>query len=201
MGYTYKQLTDRTASRLDMSLYLTHLTKGTDEMSSLDVMFKIIKEQRIKGSDGSGFVIGDNKAACFQDAPLSGISQNLIHEIRYRDQLGSKIRYEPCGISFTKRYVYRKGGRPCIYEDKETAKNILQPSEWWRIVNYNLSDSRNIVDWTHEREWRVKGDFSFDLKHATILVSHTEQYRDFINRVDKETINKIQGIVVLSRTV
>ncbi|OZQ66540.1 DUF2971 domain-containing protein [Paenibacillus odorifer] len=201
MGYTYKQLTDRTASRSDMSMYLTHLTKGTDKLSSLDVLFKIINEQRIKGSDGSGFVIGDNTAACFQDAPLSGISQNVIHERRYRDTLGSKIRYEPFGISFSKRYIYKKGGRPCVYEDKETAKTLLQPSEWWRIVNYNLSDNSNIVDWTHEREWRVKGDFSFDLKHATILVPHDKEYRDFISRVDKELISKLQGIVVLSRTV
>ena len=37
-------------------------------------------------------------------------------------------------------------------------KSILPSDEYWRIVNYDLSDNKYMVDWTHEWEWRVPGD-------------------------------------------
>ncbi|MEK3796032.1 DUF2971 domain-containing protein [Paenibacillus sp. FSL R7-0204] len=201
MSYTYEQMARRINGRSDMSIYLTHLTRRTDTQSEVDTLLQIIKEQVIRGSNGSGYIIGEDRAACFQDAPLHGISQNIIHENQYRKELGSKLRYDACGVSFSKQYVYLLGGRPCVYEKKEVAKKILPPEEWWRIVNFDMSDPLNIVDWTHEREWRVKGDFIFHHGYATVLLPHNSQYREFIDKVDKETLKALQGLVVLSRTI
>lgn len=38
------------------------------------------------------------------------------------------------------------------------------------VFNNNLEDRQNIIDWTHEREWRVKGDFEFELPQVYVLL-------------------------------
>ena len=80
MEYTQKLWTERMWSRSDMSMYVAHLTRETEELTSLDVLIKILNDKKIKGSTNSGFIRGSEKAVCFQDAPLNGLSQNVRHE-------------------------------------------------------------------------------------------------------------------------
>ena len=47
--------------------------------------------------------------------------------------------------------------RPVIYDDPNIAKQYLKSNEYWRIVNLNLSNDNNFIDWSHEREWRLDG--------------------------------------------
>ena len=164
MGYSIVEWRDRYRHRTDLSSYLVHLTKpkydnqGEILRDSMEVLNKILDSQKLKGSTTkTGFIIGSNKAVCFQDMPLSGVTQNTLFE-QIRNKEEAKRRYVPIGIAFPKEYVYRKGGRPVLYEKKEIAEQILPPKEWWRIVNFNLEDDQNLIDWTHEREWRVKGN-------------------------------------------
>ncbi|MEC3419089.1 DUF2971 domain-containing protein, partial [Bacillus cereus] len=106
-------------------------------------------------------------------------------------------RYVPIGIAFPKHFFYQKGGRPVLYENKEIAKKILPQEEWWRIVNFDLDDEENIIDWTHEREWRTKGDFEFDLKEATILLVNHNAYESFMNSTKEDILKQLGGVVVL----
>ena len=80
---------------------------------------------------------------------------------------------------FRTTYVFRGGGRPVFYEKTNVAKKLLHDQEWWRIVNYNLSDPKHLIDWTHEREWRVPDDFTFDISQAMVVVPSTTAYRTF----------------------
>lgn len=202
MGYDKDKWARRLHNRSDMGLSLTHLTKSDGKNSHIDNLIQIIEERCLRGSDTKkGFIVGDHPAVCFQDAPLSGISQNVYHESLYREELGSKLRYSPNGLCFFKRYVYHRGGRPCLYEKSEVAKKLLPASDWWRIVDFRLSEDNKIVDWTHEREWRVKGNFMFEIEEVTVLLAHYEQYREFIKRVDKGTLQKLNGIVILSEVL
>ncbi|MDY8021729.1 DUF2971 domain-containing protein [Paenibacillus polymyxa] len=198
MGYDKKKWEKRTHNRSDMSTHLVHLTKAANGLNEVEVLLKILGDKKIKGSGNGGFVIGDQRAACFQDTPLYGVSQNVYHEAIYREELGGKKRYSAVGLSFYKPYVYRKGGRPCLYEQTSIAKKILPSEEWWRIVAFDLSNTDKILDWTHEREWRVKGDFEFEVDKVTVLLSHIDQYRYFMKNTDKEMLEQLQGIVILS---
>ena len=81
------------------------------------------------------------------------------------------------------------------------AKNFLPENEYWRIVKLDLDSDDNIVDWTHEREWRIKGDFHFELSEVEILLSDQTSLKKF-NRCCKEKnmenlLNEIKGIVIL----
>jgi hypothetical protein len=198
MTYTKTQWLKRIHLRSDISGSITHLTREIDSINAIDVLIKILNDKTIIGSaPNKGFIIGATKAVCFQDAPIHGLTQNLINEQYNRPELGNKIRYRGIGLGFSKKYAFIKGARPVFYESKEIAKSFLPESEWWRIVSFDLSDDQNIIDWTHEREWRIKGDFCFELNEAYVYLVNQSSYQSFIERAGNEIIKGIKGIVVL----
>jgi hypothetical protein len=162
----------------------------------------ILTEGRIRGSDPkAGFITGERPAVCFQDAPLSGIAQNVFYEQKHRESNpGARLRYRAIGLMFDKRYVYKAGGRPVIYDRPDDVKKYLPADQWWRIVNYDLTDNKNIIDWTHEREWRLPGDFHFHLPEATVLLVSKGAYQKFVQAAATALPNgvaSVKSIVVL----
>jgi len=201
MGYTKDIWKRRLAERTDLTTQLTHLTKAEDDQNLTGVLMSILSERRIRGSD-STFIYGDKRAVCFQDAPLSGICQNVYFEQRYRkENPEAKRRYCACGLMFGKAYVFSRGGRPVIYDRAEDAKEYLQEDEWWRIVPLDFSNTEKIVDWTHEREWRVPKAFNFEIEKATVILPNTKIYREFTEQCAEElpdVLSQLRGIVVMS---
>ncbi|WP_281976053.1 DUF2971 domain-containing protein [Halobacillus litoralis] len=206
MGYSVDAWRRRIQYRNDLSGYVYHLTKssidedGNQVMSALDRLLKIIKERKLNGSSTeSGFITGNQKAICFQDAPISGIVQNVAHENTYRQELGGKVRYTYVGLAFPKPYIFQNGGRPVFYEEKEKAKRILPPEEHWRIVDYSLLNENNIIDWTHEREWRMpRNEFYFEIPKATILLPNQELYVELLAKLSKEELQEFFGFIQIS---
>jgi hypothetical protein len=183
----------RMAERSDLSSQLVHLTRGAGadgkSPDAVNVLLKMLRERRIAPSNtSSGFIVGDQPAVCFQDSPLYHLAQNVhAEELFRRGNPTAKVRYVAVGLMLPKTYVYRRGGRPVFYEKKEVAKRILPKEEHWRIVNYDLSVDDAFVDWTHEREWRVPGEFEFSLDKVTVVLSCHRAYLSFIKR--KRAVN------------
>ncbi|MCU5395972.1 hypothetical protein CN639_23985 [Bacillus toyonensis] len=88
-----------------------------------------------------GYIVGEYKVVCFQEAPLYSIAENAINHIEEyeRHVQGTtthfmKLRYYPCGLSLHKESIYQLidgitgqkisnlGVRPVIYEDKHRKK-------------------------------------------------------------------------------
>lgn len=203
----------RISRRSDISMGLVHLTKKTGDLEAFQVLMKILQEQKLIGStnqtiNGSpqGFICGNNPVVCFQDVPLFSVSENILLEQQIREEIKSpKIRYSDFGLRFDKRYIFEKGGRPVIYEKTETAKKFLPQEEYWRIVRLDLEDSNNIIDWTHEREWRIKGDFNFELNQVEILLSNQNSVKSFYNYCENENMlhifKEVKGIITLKSLV
>lgn len=207
MPYTQEQWAKRIAERTDISSSVVHLTReqmvGGKKVTSLAVLFKILCDQKLVGSStDSGFVVGDTTAVCFQESPLPALTQNVYFEQKYREANPSaKVRYRGNGVMFSKPLVFRAGGRPVVYEQTAMAKSFLPKDEWWRIVKLDLEKTEAYVDWSHEREWRIPGDFDFKLKHTTVLLVNQHQYRKFIEMCEiqkrLDIVRDLQGIVVL----
>ena len=139
----------------------------------------------------SGFINGERKAVCLQELPLGAIAENL----RYVETLSDKIRYSPFGVRFHKSFIYNKGGRHVIYENKEIMKKLLQENEYWRIVDLDLTDPKTIVDWTHEREWRVPEELSFGYSNIEVIVKDSGYYRKLVKRcIETERTDILVGI-------
>jgi hypothetical protein len=205
MGYTEKEWERRLAERSDLSSHVVHLTRhGANNQDALSVLLKILSDRTIEGSDtASGFICGSRKAVCFQDVPLAGVCQNVFYEQKYREaNKGCKTRYLAIGLAFPKAYVYAKGGRPVVYDKTTAAKCYLPEDQHWRIVNFDLDDMANIVDWTHEREWRVPDEFRFEVEQATVLLTNESSYRSFMEKDSASgapLAPMLNGLVVMSR--
>lgn len=208
MVYDSSAWQKRLYQRTDMSTHLVHLTRSNiidgKNYSAVEILLKIIEEQKLEGSTTqSGFIVGSKPAVCFQETPLVSVAQSLYYEQQERKRLNTtKIRYSGVGLMFDKRYVYENSGRPVIYETTKKTKEILRSSEeWWRIVDLNHEDENNVTDWTHEREWRVPGNFTFERKQASVIVANVDAYRKFIAECCAFKCNilkEIQGIVTLT---
>ena len=203
----------RISHRSDISIGLVHLTKGNEELNAFGVLMKILKEQKLVASGNQivngkqrGFICGNQPVVCFQDVPLFSLSENILLEQQiHSENPSSTIRYTPFGLRFDKRYIYKNGGRPVIYESTDIAKKFLPPEEYWRIVKLGLENDENIIDWTHEREWRIKGDFTFELNEVEILLSDQKSVQNFYEYCKKEDMlhifKKVKAIVTLKSLV
>ena len=198
MTYNQELWKKRYKYRSDISSCITHFTKKSSDKNASENLIKILNEKKIIASKPyDAYSIGTKRAVCFQEAPPGSLCQSIIFEQDNREALGNKIRYLPFGISFSKIYCFQKGVRPVLYEKKEISKKILPQEEYWRIVNFDLSDTNNIIDWSHEREWRCKGDFDFDYNQTMVYLPNEFCYKEFIDKIDPEILKAIKGIVVL----
>lgn len=202
MPYNKKSWQRRLAERSDLSSQVVHLTRDAGDQRLVDVLYAILNDATIRGSSTqSGFICGKTPAVCFQDAPLSAVCQNVFFEQKYSESnKGAKTRYRATGLAFPKDYAFRKGARPVVYDKTAEAKSYLPPEQHWRIVNFDLSDENSIIDWTHEREWRVPGDFAFDVSEATLLFVNSKTYKSFLKKCKengKSFVEQARGVVVM----
>lgn len=105
-------------------------------------------------------IYGPYPATCFTDMPMAA----FIEASRTRQAKGEKI--STYALTFPKDQMFRLGANPVIYGLSNRAlflpsgkdggpriipEDVLPIAEQYRYVTYNPG----VVDWTHEREWRL----------------------------------------------
>ena len=182
--------------RTDFATRVTHLTRSSEKKCAYENLIKILEEKMIHGSTtDSGFIVGNNSAVCFQDVPLLCLAENL----EYEKTVNSKTRYEGYGLRFNKIALYKKGARPVLYGKTQELKKLLPETEYWRIVNHDLSNQDYVIDWTHEREWRFKGSLPFEYKDIEILVYSDNDYQSLVKyfqHSNPDLLHQIHGIIL-----
>ncbi len=71
-------------------------------------------------------------------------------------------------------------------------------------MNLDLSNCNKLIDWIHEREWRVPGDVEFELKDVIIIVPWIEEYLKIIEEFKNDGINlamEVAGIINLANVI
>ncbi len=188
--------------RSDLTLRITHLTRRTDDLRAIEVLYKILDTKTIKGSDSTGFIRGKRCAVCFQELPLYSLAENILFEDEHPccDQSLNehlKFRYEGFGLRFNKGTMFSKGARPVIYGTKEELDQLPEDIQW-RCVQMNLNNSSEIIDWSHEREWRFPNDFKFEYSEVEVVLGCNKSYKEFIEHyAGNPILNEINGIIVL----
>jgi len=206
MGYDFEFWRKRHIERTDITTELIHLTRSIGEdKSAVEVLFSILESKTLNGSTANGFINGDIPAVCFQDAPLHAVGQNCWFEKTLREQNEDvKKRYDPTGLIFEKKFIYSKGGRPVIYDSKVEAKKYLPEEQWWRIVNFNLNDENNIIDWSHEREWRIPNELKFELNNIVLLFANNADIKKFMELCDKshkQFYREVRGMTTMQSII
>lgn len=157
----------------DSTDYLAHFTKSKattsksteyEKMSALERLISILSERKI-GATRMPWT--DTLAVCFTESPWSSL-------------LDHSKRYSPYGIGFSKKIVFNQGGNPVWYinselyrardwSDYDTGKGFLTPfSPDYAEPDRKIGDK--VVDYSHEREWRVLNDFIFDYEDISFVV-------------------------------
>ena len=143
----------RASSRSDLSQWVVHFVRPfTFQVNQLlnasDIFDKILTEGLIRPSL-SGHVTRccASGATCFYDTPPKAWPEVISTNPNSRPALG---------LIVAKTAIWHLGGRPVIYTDN-TSDNYWPESERYRLVHTDLLRQPQPIDWTHEREWRLRG--------------------------------------------
>jgi hypothetical protein len=105
---------------------------------------------------------------------------------------------------FEKNWIFERGGRPVIYQP-DSDFDLLPEDLRWRHVRFEPTGEK-VIDWTWEREWRVRCDeLAFTPAYAVIVVPNDQwanklrrlhdAYQDMIVELYAEAIDQdIAGI-------
>jgi hypothetical protein len=131
------------------------------------VLRKILYEGQLRGT--SGWSYGE-QCVCFTEAPIQEF-KSIFSLVEIAASQKERPRYEPYGIGVSKNWLFGKGGRPVIYDHPENF-GCFAKTEKYRFVPY---DPANGVDFTWEREWRIKTDCLILEPHETLVVVPSSQ--------------------------
>ena len=172
-------------SRDDLSYWLVHFCRphrfNDKYLSPFESLKSILNHGRIYASKMKSIIKYEPRgASCFYDIP----PQNWWELINTNPN--NRRGY---GLIVSKSAFWFKGGRPCIYTDKPT--EIPWPAnERFRLVFTDLLRQPKPADWTHEREWRILGDFTLEpipvqgnwwWPCVERVIDCQELYRGFVN--------------------
>ncbi len=137
------------------------------DMDPFAVMLNILEEGGIRFGHsfrgGQTTIYGGDPVICFTEMPLS-------HLLDYNNDRNREDRVSAYAIALKKVEAFRLGARPAIYGlsqdnafqyartnpfEKVLCERTMPLSEQYRFVPLRL-DADASVDWTHEREWRLK---------------------------------------------
>lgn len=149
---------EKTLIRDDISDKLIHLTRGNTDQAAADAFLSIMNGQRLLGGDGC--IKGGYRCVCFSEAPLNKLAHILANPSAHG------MRYSPFGVMVNKEWLFEKGGRPVIYQ-LDSEYSLLDESQRFRHVRYEPGT----VDFTWEREWRVRvNELAIDPAASTLVV-------------------------------
>jgi len=164
--------------RRDITNSLIHMTGDRESQGGLcaeEALCSIIKDKVIRSSELSGFIRDGHNATCFTEMPLSSL------KVFVDTHFGGK-RFSYYGVVMSRRSGWDGGARPVIYLPKHEAAWIPR-EETWRHVTLEHGS----IDWTHEREWRCKGDFMLGRYSVYIIVPDQEAEQRIRKKIDVDT--------------
>jgi hypothetical protein len=199
-------------NRPDFSEYVGHFTKDAapfvsssipaesptiTEKSAYNRLISILQTQRILATP---MPWTKRQAVAFTECPWGSL-------------IDHSNKYSPFGIGFAKAQIFAAGGGPALYlrpdlTEKQQSefqhkdfpdRKGFHPHLWAFVTPFVpqyapqsfLDDhwaGKSIVDYTHEREWRVPHDFTFRLDQIKFVV--VESYDDMA-RFPREVKDKI----------
>jgi hypothetical protein len=144
-------------SRPDISDRVVHFTRGVDFEDAFANLKSIIDDRKLVGSGTK--IRGAHSCVCFTEAPIDFLPNGLVSPESF-------ARYSLFGITVAKDWLFRRGGRPVIYQS-DSEYGQLSSSLQWRHMRYEPGT----VDFTWEREWRINClDMPFEPHEARIVV-------------------------------
>jgi hypothetical protein len=193
-------------NRPDFSNLLVHFTTNRDPCSNddnnpgnqyigknaYDRLTGILVDKKITASS---MPWTGRKAVCFTECPWS----SLI------DHAG---RYSSYGIGFSKAFVFGTGGGPAYYVRADHYKKqnwdehlLTFVTPFWpsyrpkTLRGQEYLDGKD-VDYSHEREWRVPHDFTFEYEQIECIILNNYDDMARFDKILKDNIGRDKFILM-----
>lgn len=177
--------------QFDISPYLVHFTRGDTYDAAFRRLAGIIAERRLHGTDTN--IRGGYRCICFSEAPLATLDGGLVNERYYSS-------YSPFGLVVSKRWLFGLGGRPVIYQTEEEY-HVLPSSHKWRHVRYDIREGRETIDFTWEREWRIRVEsLEVSPNVASVVVPNSEWAQRLIREHEEHEDYRVRQYSVIMDT-
>jgi hypothetical protein len=145
-----------------------HGSKLSMSASASSVLRKILYEGALRGT--SGWTYGYN-CVCFTEAPIQEFN-SIFSLVEMAASEKERPRYEPYGVAVSKNWLFAHGGRPVIY-DRPDGVMVLPEDQRYRFVPYDPTAG---IDFTWEREWRIRSDsLQLDPKQTLVIVPTADE--------------------------
>jgi hypothetical protein len=152
----------------------------TADSASFEIFKKIIRSGIVQGTQlqdtTGGRKVTSTPVVCLTECSLPGL-------------LGHSERFGRYGLVFEKKELFQKcDARPCPYVDSSTFQKI-QDSSHQDITNVfsryekSLPNGWTPLDYTHEREWRARGDI--DLSKVTLKTVLVPTRQDVVSTLQE----------------
>jgi hypothetical protein len=180
----------RTYDLPDVGDHLIHFTgrigPKTDDVDP--IILKRLPQQRLAHILVDGVIRGFQTFGA--GAPVVCLTESTKAAVT---RLVFERRYEPCGIGFSKQFVFERNGGPALYvrgdEWEAATSNLLQPIRS-RLVRFwpgAVADSGEYLpdalstpsEWLHEREWRVPTELRFSWEDVEFLIVPDLHWQSF----------------------
>jgi hypothetical protein len=140
----------------------------TMSSSAYAVLCKILSEGRLLGT--STWTYGYT-CVCFTEAPIAEFN-SIFALVDIAASKCERPRYEPYGVAVSKTWLFQQGGRPVIYDQPDVLDNLSEDQRY-RFVPYDPGQG---IDFTWEREWRIRNDaLRLDPKHTLVVVPTADE--------------------------
>ena len=196
-------------NRPDFSNFLAHFTKdGAFCNAEQDKEISTIANQTARDRLVS---ILQHKRISATNMPWTNLPCVCFTECPWNSLLAHTKRYSSYGIGFTKAFIFKKKGSPALYlrvnifkKYRKRKKMSKEEKEWWVFATPFSPSYRNkyekgllkTVDYTHEREWRLPKDLTFEYADiAFIIVKTLSDLQNFPEEI--QTSLKDNGVKVL----
>lgn len=163
----------RASAEKFVSVQLVHGGTLSMPSSASAVLRKIVYEGKLIGT--SKWTYGEN-CVCFTEAPIQEFN-SIFSLIEIASSQEERPRYEPYGVAVSKKWLFAQGGRPVIYDHPDSSGELPEGLRY-RFVPY---DPARGIDFTWEREWRIRTDsLELDPKETLVVVPTSEEAFDIV---------------------
>ena len=142
----------------------------------------------------------DLASVCFSETPLRELPSFYRSTQNKENQNIKTNKYQKFGIAFDTTYIRRQGGHPVFYYDRGNPsvrssierlglpqlRTISGPMlHLCEPYGPKIKDETKEIDFRWEREWRVKGDFTFSLSNVAFGICPKDKILEFEELVSK----------------
>lgn len=168
-------------NRPDLSEYVAHFTTDRPPLVRDDPQNPVRDFEKLSARDRLVSILKSKKIVA-STLPWAGGRAVCLTECPWASLLDHANRYSPFAVAFAKPRVFAAGGGPVYYVRADHwEKQDWQPhlktfvTPFWpeyrpEPLKADKFLSGKTVDYSHEREWRIPHDFTFELSQVTFII-------------------------------